>query len=507
MTASVSQSGQSTERLVVAGSTVLVASILGNGLNYLFGVFLARWLGVDQFGLYALGLTFFNTLVLIVPLGMEAGAVKFISERREGRGSLGAESIIVQAATVTFVTSILAAVCLAALASTISERLYDKPDLKVVLLMFSMAIPLSALTGILLAALQAFQTVRPLIMVRYLWEPVGKFLLVGALLWCGWGLAGVVGAVVGTLIVSLLLAMNFVRTLVPLVFRTRESWTFTGASRLLHYSLPLAIATLFGVVSSRMDIFVLGSWVSTHEIGIYQAAFQTASALALILGALEASLTPFFGQMHARHDISGLRHLYQTASKLATMCTVPLFVILAVFSADVLSLFGSEFAVGGPLLVILAVGQLVSSATGSPNNFLMMGGHSRLVMWNTIGVGVVSIIVFALAVPWWGIWGAAVGAAMTQILGVALRIIQVWRLHRIQPFTKRLGKPIVAGLVVGILAVVAKSTIPHWLWPVLAGMTGLVYVVVLVALKLEVQDRQAFRALFSRLRTLVAARA
>ena len=495
-----------TERLVVAGSAVLLASIFGNGLNYLFGVFLARSLGADQFGLYALGITFFSTLALVVPLGTDAGAVKFISERREHEDVHGTSKIIVQSVGVTFFASICVALCLAGLSPIISETLYGKPDLKAVLLVFSAAIPLSAMTGVLLAALQAHQTVRPLIAVRYLWEPIAKFFLAGLMLWMGWGIGGVLGAIVLTLSVSLLLTIGFLRSVVPALFQTRESWTFAGTSKLLTFCLPLAVAILFGVVTPRTDILMLGSWVRVHEIGIYQAAFQTASALALVLGALETSLTPYFGQLHAQQDMNGLKHMYQTASKLVMMCTVPLFVLLTVFSQEILSLFGPEFGAGGTLLVILAAGQMLSSAGGSPNNLLLMGGHSRLVMWNTIGVGVLSIAVFAMTIPLWGVLGAAIGAASTQVLGVALRVLQVWRLHHIQPFTQHLGKPILAGLATAVCALLAKSAVPAVFWPGLGCLIGVMYVGILLALKLNAQDRQALEMLLTRVRALLAVR-
>jgi len=500
-------SRQSTERLVVAGSAVLMASLFGNALNYLFGVFLARTLGAEQFGLYALGLTFFSTMVLVVSMGTESGTVRFVSERRERRDRAGVESIILQAAGVTFIASVLVAICLAGLAPLISERLYAKPSLTRVLTIFALAIPLSAMVAVLLAALQAHQTVRPLIAVRYVWEPVGKFLLAAVLLWAGWGLAGVVGAIVTTLTVSLALTLYFVRSSIPALFLRCESWTVSGAGTFLAYCFPLAVATLFGVVTPRADIFMLGSWASMQEIGLYQAAFQTASALALILGALEASLTPFFGQMHARGDVDGLRHLYQTASKLVLMCTMPLFVVLAAFHREILSLFGPEFAAGGFVLSILAAGQLLSSAGGSPNNLLLMGGHSRLVMWNTVGMGLVSIGIFALLIPSWGLWGAAVGAAISQVAGVGVRILQVRRLHGIHPFTRHLLKPLCAGAVAATFALVAQATMMTAFWPLWAVGSGLVYVGVLIALKIEVQDKQALEAVFMKVRTLVAARA
>ncbi len=496
-----------TERLAVAGSAVLLASVFGNGLNYLLGVFLARSLGADQFGLYALGLTFFSTLAMVVPLGMDAGAIKFISEYRTHHDQAAIVRIIVQAGAITFLTAAFSALCLAGTATTISESLYHKPELTTLLIYFAAGIPLYAVTGVLLATIQAHHTVRPLIIVRYLWEPVGKFAFAALAVWAGWGLAGVLGAVLVTLLTSLILTIRLLKSVVPLQFHTSNLYRKDEARRLLTYCLPLGVATLFGVVAPRADMLILGSWASIHDIGIYQAAFQTAAALALILGALETSLTPFFGQLHAQKDIDGLEHMYQTASKLVLMFTVPIFVFLAVFNEEILAFFGQEFKAGGALLTILAAGQLLSSAGGSPNNLLLMGGHSRLVMWNTIGVGILSLAVFAVMIPYWGVLGAAIGAATTQVLGVGIRILQVWRIHRIQPFTQKLSKPILAGLGTAIFALSVKQGVPMFLLPGLGCVMGVMYILLLIALKLEAQDRQALNALVCKAKMILAARA
>ncbi len=500
-----SHQGQ-TEQLVVAGSAVLLASAFGNGLNYLFGVLLARSLGADQFGLYALALTFFSTLTMVVPLGMDAGAIKFISEYRTRQDSQGIQRIILMVGVVTVLIAALSSVVLAGFSSLISDSLYHKPELRVLLLYVAGGIPLYALTGVLLASLQSHQTVRPLIAVRYLWEPIAKFTLAGLAIWIGWGLVGVFGAFLIALLISLTLTLGFLGTIVRFRLPIVDLWRRNEVARLFTFCLPLGVATMFGVVAPRADILILGSWASMHDIGIYQAAFQTAAALALILGALESSLTPFFGQLHAQNDIAALKHIYQTASKLVLLFTIPLFVLLAVFSGEVLSLFGTEFRAGGALLIILASGQLLSSAGGSPNNLLLMGGHSRLVMWNTIGVGLLAFGVFACTIPLWGVLGAAIGAAATQVFGVAIRILQVWRLLHIQPFTRRLVKPLLAGLGSALLGFSMKSTVPALLLPGLGFVMGLVYIILLIALRLDSQDRQALNALASKAKMIIVAR-
>lgn len=495
-----------TEHLAVAGSAVLLASVFGNGLNYIFGVFLARSLGADQFGLYALGLSFFSSLALVVPMGMDAGLIKFISEyqTREDRGAI--VRIIVYAGVSTFLVAILSALCLGGLASTISESIYHKPELTTYLRYFAAMIPIYALTSLLLATFQAHHTVKPFIIVRYLWEPVGKFAFAALALSAGWGLAGVLGGILVTVLISLVLAVKLLCS--QEWFRTRavDLYDRNEARRFLTYCLPLGIATLFGVVAPRTDILILGSWVSIHDIGIYQAAFQTAAAVTLILGALETALVPYFGQMHAQKDMAALEYMYATASKLVVMFTVPLFVFLTVFREEVLAQFGEEFRVGGTLLTILATGQLLSSAGGSPNNLLLMGGHSRLVMWNTIGVGILSFSVFALSIPYWGTLGAAIGAATTQVLAVGLRIVQVWRIHHIHPFSWTILKPVLAGLATALLALTTKPYLPTFLLPGLGGMMGVLYVVILITLKLDTQDRHVLNALASRLKLSVSTR-
>ena len=62
------------------GTAARVASAQGNGLNYAFGIFLAGQLGINDFGLYALRLTIFNALGLLVLFSRDTGVVRFVIE-------------------------------------------------------------------------------------------------------------------------------------------------------------------------------------------------------------------------------------------------------------------------------------------------------------------------------------------------------------------------------------------------------------------------------------------
>ncbi len=88
------------EAIALSGSAVLLASGFGNGLNYAFGIFLARTLGAEEFGLFV-GLTIFNMVTLTVIFGMDIGATKFVSHHL-GKASNKAKESLLAAASIAF---------------------------------------------------------------------------------------------------------------------------------------------------------------------------------------------------------------------------------------------------------------------------------------------------------------------------------------------------------------------------------------------------------------------
>lgn len=480
------------------GGLLLLASAFGNGLNYVFGIVLARTLGPDEFGLYALALTIFNMISLTVVFGMDVGMVKFISHHLAEGQQAKARDTIVAAATLSFGTGLVAAGALALCADPIAVGLYNKPELVVCLLLFSLAIPLVTVTSVLISALQAHQTVRSTILIKYLWEPIGKFLLAGGLVWAGFELLGVLAALVFVFLVSATLAMVG-------VYRRIASGADGPTSRLheaktlVAYCLPLTISNVFGVVAPRTDIILLGYWMNTQEIGVYLAAFQTAAILSLVLGAFVTGAAPVLSRAWSQHGLVRLQDSYQTVARLSVTISLPIFCGLILFAEDILGMFGPEFVVGMPALIVLAVGQIVSNATGSANTVLLMTGHSRLVMTNTIIMGLVLLVATTISIPLWGVIGAALAASGTFVVTNVVRMIQVWKLLHVQPYTWELIKPVAASIGASLVvsSVSASGVTVHFsvLWALLAVL----YLGGLLLLKINLQDRLAIQSLISRL--------
>ncbi len=479
---------------------VLLASVFGNGANYFFMMFLSRQLGMEDFGVYALGITLFNTLILLATTGVDSGAVKFTSERLASGDHPAARRMVATTWSIAAGLGIFAGVALAAAATPLASGLYGKPGLASLLLLFAAAIPFAFTTVLLLSSLQAYQTVRYTVLVKYLWEPLGKWGIAGLALLAGWGLAGIAGGLVVTFIASAIFAAVALVRVASLSTHDMASVQARDVRTLAGYCVPLLAANVFGVVAPRMDIMLLGYWASSQDVGLYLVAFQTAAILALVLGAFDVAFAPIMSQAWSRKDDITMRECYAAVHRMTAMATVPLFVGVVVFRNEILSLFGRETGDGGMALMILALGYLLNALSGGASTVLLMTGRSRTVLFNTVVYGIALVTVTAVLIPQWGILGAAISASCVLTGVNVLRVWQVWRTHRMLPWAWTVFKPLAAGVVMGLVLIVAKPYVGlAWSIP-LAGIGVLTYLGALYAARLEADDRVIVAATLARLR-------
>src|SRR5262249_49370805 len=106
----------------------------------------------------------------------------------------------------------------------------------------------------------------------------------------------------------------------------------------------------------------------------------------------------------------------------------------------------------------------------------------------------------ATIIPFWGITGAAIAASTIFILTNVIRVAQVWRLHRMQPYTWDLAKPITAAAAAtGIVFMMHNSAVLLPI-PLLGLALGMLYLTGLLLLGINQQDRLTFQSLLTRVR-------
>ncbi len=485
---SITSNKESTQLTILAkkSSLILAATVFGLGLNYFYSIVLARILGAMEFGIYALGLTVFNLVSTLAVAGLDSAVLRFVPRAMATADQAYVRSTIRVLLMLSLLFGGSFGVVLYVASPYISEFGFHAPASRPVLTVFAIGIPAFTVACVLIAGLQAFHDVVWRTTIKYLCEPLVRAVVAIWLLWIGWTVLGAAAAFVLATVVTALLA------LIPLRHHLRPS-SSEDAQRLsartvLSFSLPLLLSLLFASIATRSDILFLGYWTKPDEVGIYSAAFQTASILIVTLGAMESIATPLFSHSIARADYGELARLYKTVLRWSLTVALPMFLMMSFFAKEVLSLFGPGFESGAWPLAILAFGQIINAATASTHNVLVLTGHSRMVMWNSMGVGLLQVGLHMWLIPRYGIMGAAISTTSAMVIINFVRLLQSQLILGLQPFGRKVWKPLLAGGCC-ILAAFAISLWKPWLGlPWMVALVVLIYAAFLFILGLEKDD-------------------
>jgi O-antigen/teichoic acid export membrane protein len=162
---------------------------------------------------------------------------------------------------------------------------------------------------------------------------------------------------------------------------------------------------------------------------------------------------------------------------------------------------GSHGEGAAPVVALLAFGNLFYTATGPTGFLISMSGRPDINFINSIVAVALYIGLGALVVPRHGAVGmAAVDASVTALINGA-RVVQARLLVGVQPFGASLRKPLlaVAGAAMAILGwrVVPGESLILDGAGLLLGVV--VYVAILVALGMDMEERHVWERISSRL--------
>jgi O-antigen/teichoic acid export membrane protein len=278
----------------------------------------------------------------------------------------------------------------------------------------------------------------------------------------------------------------------------KEIWSFSAAM--------LGVGFL-SFLMSQVDRVALGFYRGARDVGIYSIATALVVYLPLVLNSVNQIFAPTIADLHTRGEHALLTRLFQSLTKWIVGLTLPLALVIIVFARPLMRIFGHEFEVGWPILIIGAIGQLVNCGVGSVGNLLIMSGNEKRMIKVQIVMAAVMTISSVALVPIWGIYGAAVAASITNVGTNVLNLLEVRKALGISPYNRsyrHLLLPTAVTLAV-ILALKRYAGVFHHEWLAVGVTLALAYCIFPAVFYqiagLDADDRLIASALRSRMRT------
>lgn len=302
---------------------------------------LTRYLSKEDFGIVAIATLFIGFTQIFIYLGLSSGILHIKNITRKEYSSL----FWLNCLTGVIITLLL--ICI----SPLIAKVYNEPSLTTILSLLSLSILFSSI-GFQHATVQQkkfhFKHIAAITIVSSALTLVLAILLVKT----GWGIYSLILSTVFNSACSnmLFLFIGLIKdNSIIFHFRIKETIPFL---KIGVYSLGTNILDYF---SREIDIILVSSFLGIETLGIYSLCKKIVTMIYGAIGPiLNGVFTPFLANM--QDDINHLRGLYYRLIESISLITSPIFFLVAIFSAFILTiLYGTDYAEYGKILSIMSV--------------------------------------------------------------------------------------------------------------------------------------------------------
>ena len=378
--------------------------ILRIGIGLLVGVWVARYLGPEQFGLLSFALAFVGLFTAISTLGLQGIIVREIVRYPKESNKIVSTGFVLQliGGVITFFIAII----------IIS---YLRPD--------------NMLTKLIVAILGFAQIFRAAEVIKYWYEArvLSKYVVwvenivfliiasvkVALIMLKAPLIAFVIVAFIEVFFIAVLLVVLYI-----LKVERFQNFTpsFARAKVLLRDSWPLILSGLAIAVYMKIDQIMLGQLRGDYQVGIYSVAVRLSEIWYIIPTTIVASVFPAIIKAKKTSEklyIERIQKLYDLMVLIAIVIALPMTFLS---TRLVILLFGQEYAEAGPVLAIHIWAAVFVFLGVASSKWFLAENRQILSFQRTFLGAILNVILNLLLIPTHG----AIGAACATVVSYAI---------------------------------------------------------------------------------------
>lgn len=279
--------------------------------------------------------------------------------------------------------------------------------------------------------------------------------------------------------------------------------------QLLSIAIPITLGSAGLQIINTVDTMVFMRRL-VNAVGMVQAEAESVKGIynfcqtifnlpCAFITPITISIIPAITSHLTMQNRRGAQMVESSAMRITGLIAMPCALGLASLAAPIMYLFGDrgdQLALSGQIMFFLGVAVIFNSLVLVTNAMMQAHGDVTTPVIHMIIGGAVKVILnyFLVGIPSLNIVGAAMGTLVCYALITALNIWSMVRRRIVEPSIFRgLGKPLLAAVLMGVVAYMADSFLAAHLSPNLAcllsiAFAALVYLVLAVAFQALTYD-------------------
>jgi len=435
-----------------AAVLVFIVRIISAFLAFILQVFLARWMGSEQYGIFVLVWVVTVMLGAMSCLGLQTAVIRFITEYRTKKDIKRLDGVLLAAPSIVVLISITAAVLIAVILFLFGDKITTTNVLPLYIAL--VCLPFLALEEIQEGIARSFDMPLTAIGPAFVIRPAGIIIIIAFAYLLGFPAnaitalsSAVIASFFATLIQSVVLWLKISRlhaikfpivTLMKALGSNQKTVKFQYRYW-ISVSLPIFLASGFYSFLFNSDVVLIGLMLGPDAVAFYYAALKSLALVHFVHFAFRAASTHHFSRFYSDNDIPGLSDYANKIARWTFWPTLAIAVIMILTGKYILMLFGADFVEAQNLLIILAIGIVIRASIGPVDALLAMTGQQSLAMWVLATTLASNIILNVSLIPYFGIMGAAIATSCAMLIETTSLYVAVSRKMKIRVFVFQFG--------------------------------------------------------------------
>ncbi|MCR9130794.1 MAG: oligosaccharide flippase family protein [Alphaproteobacteria bacterium] len=385
--------------MVLKATSIMFASQTATTLIlFLRNILVARLISVEDFGIAAT----FSILFAVIETASDMSVKKLLVQDREGEDPRFQNTLH----SVQLIRGLVSTALMLAIATPYAAFV-KTPDLVWAYQMMAV-IPLArSLLHLDMFRVQREMDFRPFA-INIVASPVVSLLAVGAIYLVYPDYRIMLGAIITQQLTAVVLSHLLARR------RFGLAWDWDYVRRTFRFGMPLLFNGMLLMVITQGERMIVANQTDLTTLGWFSAAFLLASAPGRIMGQTANAL--FLPKLSRAQDTPDA---FRSTSLLALEVTVTMGIWVAVGLAIagpalMVGLFGSGYAPGAVVLVLLGLGQAVRIARTAPNTTSMAAGRTTALLYTGILRALGILAAYGALLAGYGVIGVAVAALVSE---------------------------------------------------------------------------------------------
>lgn len=394
--------------------------ISSSGINFLFRVFglvtsflivllISRLFGVANYGSYSLTFTIAQATAMIFGLGIPNALIMLTGNRNFNE--IEAKKLLFKGLKITLLFSLIPTILFYLSADFIAVKLFENIALNHFFEIVAYTIPFFILHELFL---YYFISVK-----KFIPYNIFMFVLPNLFLTLFLSLFHFMAKTDFYTFLAFALSMIlivFIEFIVVYESKIHKEPNVISSKTLIKTASPMLFSGLLLYLLNWTDVIMLGIMTNEREVGIYNIAYKIGSVGFLVIVSVSTIITPKIAELYGSGNLQELKKLIHGSTRLISILTIPLVLVLVIGSEFVLSFFGENVISGSSTLIIVAIGVLFSAIAGNVDQILNMTNNQVILRNITIFSFFINIILNFLLIPNYGIKGAAIASLISNIV-------------------------------------------------------------------------------------------